>query len=230
VLGSRTLPFKMKLAAALVLSMLVAPLLPASEAVPDAAVGGRIAARELLIGLAIGFVLRIALSAADMAGQLIGLQSGVKLSVPYDPQGLGPHPGVGHAVGVFAVLVFLAANGHLVILTAVVDSFEALPVGASGMDASGWRALAGWAAIIFSAGLTIALPVIAALMIANVALGVAWRGSQRFELLAVGLPALLLVGLAALYVAVGYVVPALEDVFEHAPLAVRRVLRSFAGQ
>jgi len=200
--------------------------MPAAE--PASAAGVLIAIQQLLIGLAMGFTIRVALTAAEMAGQLSGLQMGLGFAVFFDPQSSAQTAVLGQFVGLFAILIFLSTNGHALVLTALAESFTALPISTAPVEPLGFRVLLDWAAVIFHTGLTVALPVIAALLIANIAVGIMTRAAPQLNLFAVGFPITLMTGFVALYLAVPYMGPALGQLFEQAVMAIGRVVEGFA--
>jgi flagellar biosynthetic protein FliR len=227
LLGNRSVPMTAKLGLALLIAVLVAPLLPpAPSADPASAAGVLIAAQQLLIGLAMGFSIRVALSAAQMAGQLAGLQMGLGFAQFFDPHSGAQSAVLDRFLGLFAVLIFFSIDGHHVVLGALVDSFRALPIVAAPVDALGLRVLVEWAGTIFTAGLLIALPVVATLLIANATLGIVMRAAPPLNLFTVGFPVTLIAGLLALYLVAPYLGPALADLFEQATLALGRVLEA----
>jgi flagellar biosynthetic protein FliR len=227
VLGNRSVPVPVKVGFALFVTLLLAPVLPPMPAAePASAAGVLIGVQQLLIGLAMGFTIRLALTAAEMAGQLSGLQMGLGFAVFFDPQSSAQTAVVGQFVGLFAILIFLSANGHALVLTALVESFAALPVTSAPLHPVGFRVLVDWGAVIFYTGLTIALPVIAALLIANIAVGIMTRAAPQLNLFAVGFPITLMTGFVALYLAVPYMGPALGQLFEQAVLAMGRVVEA----
>ena len=231
VLGNRAVPIAAKIGFALFVTLLLAPVLPPVPAVePASAAGVLIAVQQLVIGLAMGFALRIALTAAETAGQLAGLQMGLGFAVFFDPQSSGQTAVMGQFFGLFAILVFLSINGHAVVLGVLADSFRALPVAQAPLEELGWKRLVEWGGTIFSAGLLISLPVVAALLIANVAVGIMTRAAPQLNLFAVGFPITLVTGFIALYLAAPYVGPALAALFEQAIMAVGRVVDGLAGR
>ena len=94
--------------------------------------------------------------------------------------------------------------------------------------ALGWRLLVEWGGTIFSAGLIISLPVVAALLIANVAVGIMTRAAPQLNIFAVGFPVTLVTGFVAIYLAAPYIGPALVSLFEQAMLAIGRVVDGLA--
>lgn len=231
VLGNRSVPVSVKVGFAIFVTLVIAPVLPPMPAVdPASAAGVLVAIQQLLIGLAMGFAIRIALTAAEMAGQLAGLQMGLGFAVFFDPQSSAQTAVVGQFVGLFAILIFLSANGHALVLTALAESFTALPVSTAPLHPLGLRVLVEWGAVIFYAGLLIALPVIAALLVANIAVGIMTRAAPQLNLFAVGFPITLMTGFVALYLAVPYMAPALAQLFEQAAMTMGRVAEALGSR
>ncbi|MDP3715801.1 MAG: flagellar biosynthetic protein FliR, partial [Burkholderiales bacterium] len=112
--GNQRFPVRMRVGLALLITVVVAPTLPPlPDIAPDSPAGLGIFMQQLLIGLAMGFAVRMIFTAVEMAGELIGLQMGLGFAVFYDPQSSGQMPVVGQFLGLVATLTFLALNGHL---------------------------------------------------------------------------------------------------------------------
>jgi flagellar biosynthetic protein FliR len=116
-------------------------------------------------------------------------------------------------IGFLALLMFLGIDGHLMILSTLTQSFRALPIGMLPGSAT-WANLANAVAIVFSAGLLLALPIIVALLITNTALGVLGRVAPQLNLIVIGFPVTIALGFAALYVSLPYLIPPLMQLFE----------------
>jgi flagellar biosynthetic protein FliR len=229
ILGNSNVPSRVKVGLALLISILLAPVLPAMPRVdPASAAGLLVAAQQLLIGLAMGFTLRIALTAVETAGQLAGLQMGLGFAVFFDPQSSAQTAVVGQFLGLFAILIFLAIDGHLMVLTALVQSFSTLPIGMQPLQGGGFRLLIEWGGEIFRTGLVIALPIIAALLIANVAVGIMTRAAPQLNIFAVGFPVTLAVGFFALWLSIPFVAPSVQKLFEQALLVALQMVKQLA--
>jgi flagellar biosynthesis protein FliR len=214
--GNPRFPLRVRLGLALLITVVVAPTLPpVPQAAPDSLAGLGIFAQQLLIGLTMGFVVRLIFTAVEMAGELIGLQMGLGFAMFYDPQNAGQMPVIGQFLGVLATLIFLALNGHLLMLSALAESFRDLPVGM--LPGQGrWLDIAGWGAGIFSAALLLAMPVIAALLTVNLALAALTRASPQLNVFAIGFPITLAVGFAALLLTLPWLSPAIESLLREA--------------
>ncbi|MDP1671920.1 MAG: flagellar biosynthetic protein FliR, partial [Burkholderiales bacterium] len=150
-------------------------------------------------------------TAVEMAGELIGLQMGLGFAVFYDPLSSGQMPVVGQFLGLVATLTFLALNGHLMMIATLADSFREMPITATAVDPLAWRTIAGWGSRILYSALLLSLPVVAALLTTNIALGVLTRAAPQLNVFAVGFPITLTVGFGALLLLLPFFTP----VFEH---------------
>lgn len=227
IFGNPALPARIRLAAGLVVALALAPVLPPMPTVPAGSwLGFVILAQQFLIGLLLGFALRIAFAAVDVAGELIGMQMSLSFAVFYDPQNAGQTPVIAEFLGLLTMLVFLALNGHLLTLKVLAESFRLLPVSATPFSAGSFSALLAWSATLFSAGLLLALPLITAVLIANLAMGVLARVAPQLNIFAVGFPVTLTAGFAVLMFSLPYFGAALERLFDQAFRAMAQVLRA----
>jgi len=213
IIGNPSLPVQIKIGLAFLMTILVAPLLPPPPDIdPASAMGLLILAQQMLIGLAMGFAMQIVFHATEMAGEFIGLQMGLGFATLYDASIPGFIPVLGQFMGVVASLTFLAIDGHLLLLSSIVGSFDALPIAAHSAS-SGLRSLVEWAGVIFSYALTLSLPLMAALLITNLALGVLTRAAPQLNIFAVGFPVTILMGFLVLVLSLPYFAPVLEQLF-----------------
>jgi flagellar biosynthetic protein FliR len=194
--GARFVPARVRLVLAGAIALALAPLLPPLPAVsPFSGQGLVITVQQVLIGVAIGFVLQIVFDALAMGGQLLANTMGLSFAFNVDPlRGTGA-PVVGQFYTLIATLTFLALNGHLAIVQALVDGFVTLPVGIEGLGPEGYWQVVGWGTALFRGALMVALPGLTALLIVNLAFGVVSRAAPALNLFAIGFPATLLGGL-----------------------------------
>ena len=157
-------------------------------------------AAEALVGLALGFVLQIAFAAPLIASEVIGAPMGIGFASAIDPQNGRSTPALGNFLQILLTLLFLAADGHLVLVDLIVRSYELLPPGAAWLGADKLKNIALFGSYAFLAGLLLALPVGFLLVALNIAMGMLSRSAPSLNLFAVGLPASLAVGVVALAV------------------------------
>lgn len=157
-------------------------------------------ASEILVGLAIGFVLQIAFSAPLIASEVIGMSMGLGFANAVDPNSGVSTPALGQFLSLLLTLLFLAVDGHLVLVDLVVRSYTAMPPGA-------WLApdkllgIALFGGYAFMAGLLLALPVGFLLLCLNVIVGMLSRAAPALNLFAIGIPASLAMGVVAILLA-----------------------------
>lgn len=229
LLGHSAIPVRARLAFALLLAVLLASVLPPPPAVGLASPEGLLlAVREMLIGFALGFSMRLLLAAVEMAGSVAGLTMGLGFATFYDPQNSAQVPVLAQFIGLIAVLVFFAINGHLMVLAALVESFHVLPIAPQPLAAKGFQAIALGGGQIFVLGVLLSLPVLAALLIVNVALGVMSRAAPQLNLFAVGFPLTLIAGFAVLFLALPHFAPHFLRLYEEGLGTSMKILGAFA--
>jgi flagellar biosynthetic protein FliR len=210
VLGNPSVSVSLKIGLGILLTILLVPLLPSSPGIdPASATGLLILAQQVLIGLTMGFAMHVVFHAAEMAGEFIGLQMGLGFATLYDASVPGFIPILGQYLGVVVGLVFLAVDGHLLLITALVQSFEVLPFAPLSAP-SGLRAVVEWGGKIFSWSLMLSLPLLAALLITNLALGVLTRAAPQLNIFAIGFPLTILMGILVMVMSMPYFAPVFE--------------------
>lgn len=215
LLGHRTIPIRVRIGFAFLLAVVVAPTLPAPPPVELAsAMGFMVAVQQILIGIAIGFSMRILMGAVEMAGSIVGLSMGLGFATFFDPQNSAQVPVVAQFMGLIGILIFFAINGHLMVITALVESFRVLPISAAPLAAGGFHALALAGGQIFVIGVVMSLPVLTALLIVNVGMGVMSRAAPQLNLFAVGFPITLFAGFVVLLMALPYLAPHFVRMYE----------------
>lgn len=228
VFNSAGVPRRIRLVIGLMIGLALAPALPPMPPIPAGSwIGLAILAQQLIIGLLLGLTLRIAFFAVDITGSLIGLQMGLSFAIFYDPQNAAQTAVLSEFLLLVATLLFLAMNGHLLTLSVLAESFHLLPITASPTIAeTGLAAVLSWAAILFSMGLLLSLPVIAALLIANLAMGVLSRVAPQLNLFAIGFPVTIVCGFTVLMISLPYFGAAMERLFDHAFAAMRTIMQA----
>src|SRR5271165_5584233 len=128
-------PRLVKIVLTLALAFLLAPLVqvPANLSIFSAA-GLLSAAVEFLIGVSIGMVVQLTFEALVFAGQSVSLTMGLGFATLVDPQRGAQTPVLGQMFMIFGTLIYLAINGHLLLLGALAESFHTLPIGAAHVD------------------------------------------------------------------------------------------------
>lgn len=230
VFNNAALSTQIRLVIGLAIGFGMAPALPPMPPIsPGSWIGLAVLAQQILIGIIMGFTLRIIFSAVDMAGELIGLQMGLSFATFYDPQTSAQTPVISEFLGIIVLLMFLAMNGHLLSLSVLAESFRLLPVTATPFAGGGFATMLAWSGTLFSAGLMLALPLIAALLIANISLGVLARIAPALNIFAVGFPVTIVSGFTVLMLSLPYFGAALERLYDRGFDALAGVIRAGSG-
>ncbi|RJG15577.1 flagellar biosynthetic protein FliR [Massilia cavernae] len=225
--GNTSVPVRVKVALGVMLAAIVAPTIPAAPAAdPISWAGLLILVQELLIGLAMGFAMRIVFAAIEMAGEVSSMTMGLGFATFFDPLSQGRSSAVSQFLALTATMAFLAVNAHLVLLEALVESFYTLPISATPISAGAPYEMARWGAKIFSAGLQLSLPIVAALLITNIALGILTRAAPQLNLFGIGFPITLGVGLLVISLMMPYLAGPIQNLFNQGIEASRLIPRT----
>ncbi|MBI2779931.1 MAG: flagellar biosynthetic protein FliR [Gammaproteobacteria bacterium] len=212
VFGAQSVPVRIRVGFSVALTLVIAPVLPPVPVVdPLSSAGLMIVIQQVLIGLAMGFSLKLVFGAFVLAGQLIGQSMGLGFASMVDPLNGVQVPVVSQFYQVLVTLIFLALNGHLVLLEVLADSFRTLPVGPNGLAMSGVWDLVIWGGQMFSGAVLISLPAVTALLVANIAFGVMTRASPQLNIFAIGFPITLLLGIVVMLVTLPVISPQLNN-------------------
>ncbi|MEM8942593.1 MAG: flagellar biosynthetic protein FliR [Pseudomonadota bacterium] len=195
VFSSSSVTVRVRILLAVMIAALVTPLLPTAPSVdPLSSLGLILAAREAAIGLAMGFVMQLVFGAVVVAGHSIATSMGLGFAMSIDPQNGVQVPVVSQFNVVLATLLFLAIDGHLMLLAAVFESFTVLPVTSAMPPAGLFSAVVGLGTQLFATALLLGLPTMTAILMINVAFGVITRAAPQLNIFAVGFPVTIIAG------------------------------------
>ena len=223
--GGSSVPIQVRIIMAVLLGVSVA----SNVSVPtlqsfDAMTGVQVVLTELMIGIGSGLILTIWFSAALLAGEKIAASSGLGFAAQMDPDSGGQTPVVSKIFSLFLTVLFLSWNGHILVLQAILDTYQFMPVGnvpnlkaliTGGLSAAG---------SMFAAATIIMLPVTGFLVAINLAVGVISRSSPQMNLFAVGFPISMIVVFVLLYMWVDVLGYSLTDLSQSGVDSVRTVL------
>ena len=197
--GGTGLPARARLALVLTLTMLVFPNVSNIPAVEPFSVPSLVITfQQVGIGLAFGFILKLWLTLFTMAGQIMSMQMGLAMAVMNDPVNGSGTALLGKWLQTIAMLSFLAMDGHLVVFTVLLESFQTLPIG-MGFINDFWMDLVKLGSWLFASSLLVALPVIISMLLVNMAFGVMNRAAPQLNIIALGFPMTMMFGMATVY-------------------------------
>jgi len=205
--GTNTIPLQMKVLFGIVIASIVAPTLEAPPVTDPLSLSGMmILAQQLVIGLGMGFIMRIAFAGIEMAGEVAGLTMGLGFASFFDPQTEGRSSAITQFLVLIATLLFFAFDIHHALITALIDSFKTIPLSISVRDGFDIHKLVIWGEQIFISGMRISLPIVAALLVTNVSMGILTRAAPQLNLFGIGFPITIGVG----FLMLGMILPYLE--------------------
>ena len=217
IIGSAYVPVRVRGVLAVLLTVAV---LPQAGPAPDVDLLSPeffvIMVREIVIGFALGFILRLVVDTAVIAGQVLAISMGLHFATVVDPQ-QGGTPTLSQFYVIVASLLVVTSNAHIAMLEVVAQSFASLPIAGGGLSAGGALLVASLGGSMFAAGLQIALPAVSAILVVNVAFGVVSRAAPTLNLFAVGFPITIIIGFIVTLIAFRSILPvwlqSVEDSF-----------------
>jgi flagellar biosynthesis protein FliR len=204
IFGGRSVPAPVKIGLSLLISLILLPLAAARGTTLPEEMPAFLAfvARELLIGALIGFAVLLVFTALQAAGHIVGLQMGFSLANVVNPLTADHASLIDQFYALLAALVFFSLNGHHALILAIQQSFDLAPIGRSDLGLPPAGVLLGWGRDLFTIASRISLPVVAALLLTDVAMAVIARSVPQLNVFVVGMPAKVAVAFIMLVVTV----------------------------
>ena len=222
VIGARTVPARVRLILMLFTAIMIAPVLPPAPTVSFlSAQGFAMIIQEVLIGLALGFAMQVVLHVFILAGQFIAMKMGLGFAAMNDPSSGVSVTILSQFYLLLSTLLFLASNGHLVVLQLLIDSFTTFPIGGEGMNVGHFMTIVDMGSWLFSAALLITLPLFTSLMIVNMSFGVMSRSAPQMNVFTVGFPITLIFGFILMWFTLANFLPVYFQIMEEGIGVVR---------
>ncbi|MEI9611437.1 flagellar biosynthetic protein FliR [Atlantibacter hermannii] len=213
IFGERVISKRVKIGLAFMITWIVAPSIPASDVPIFSVAGFWVALQQILIGIALGFTMQFAFAAVRTAGEIIGLQMGLSFATFFDPGSKLNMPVLARFMDMLAMLLFLSLNGHLWMISMLVDTFYTLPINGDPLNSNAFFALAKSGGLIFLNGLMLALPLVTLLLTLNLALGLLNRMSPQLSVFVIGFPLTLSIGMVVIIALMPLIAPFCEHLF-----------------
>jgi flagellar biosynthetic protein FliR len=215
LLGSARVPMPGRIGLGVVLTLVLFP--PGAPAGAPVTFGPLEVAGELLVGLLAGFVVALGFAAVQFAASLVGIGSGLNVAATLDPNADLGTGALEQFFSALALVVFVQINGHHLFINGLNDLFQAVGVGTVPQVALTVDKLITITTALFAAAIKMVLPVVAALLLADLGLAILARVAPQLNLFTLGLPAKLAIGLAMLIVAMPWVLPRMAAIFRVIP-------------
>lgn len=204
-IGEQIVPARIRLAFALLMTLMLYPLLAGAMPALPGTVGSLAAAviKELLIGLMVGGILRMFLSSLAAAGEIVSLQTTLSFAQTAAPGQAQPSTSLSTFLGLMGVVLIMTTDLHHLFLGAVVNSYDLFPVSRAAPLADAATMAVQTVGRSFSLGLQLAAPVVVFSLIFNIAAGLIGRAMPQFQVFFVATPLMLLLGLSLFALSLG---------------------------
>jgi len=212
--SARTIPVRIRILLAVFISLLVAPNLQSPDVQLLSAAGFGLLLQQILIGVLLGLVLQAVFASVVIAGQTVATSMGLGFASAVDPQNGIQVTIVGQFYLILATLIFLALDGHLVMIGILAGSFQAAPLGSAILSVQLVWEVVVWCGGMFTSAVLVSLPVVVGVLMVNLALGIVTRAAPQLNIFAVGFPVTILAGFVLLLLALPSLQPLLLSLFE----------------
>ncbi len=204
LIGASFVPLRVRLLLAIVLTAVMTPMIAIPTTLDPLSVAGLVTMiQEIAIGVAMGFLVQLVFDAIALGGQVIGMSMGLGFAVFLDRTRGVSVPVLGQLFLMLGMLIFLAVNGHLSLISLLAHSFQAWPIADGGLSAPIVGEMLIWSGQLFVFALKIALPAITAILVVNLSFGIMSRAAPTLNLFAVGFPVAMLLGFVVIFLSMG---------------------------
>lgn len=213
VIGTRMVSVRIRVVLAMLISFVVLPLIPEVPAVDPLSVAGlTVSFHQVVIGLAMGFVLQMVLAALTIAGEAISMTMGLGFASMVDPANGVNVPVLSQFFLIMGTLMFLALGGHLMIIQLVVSSFQSLPVTGEGISRDSFWVIVSFGSKMFIGAVWVALPALISILVITLAMGVMTRAAPQLNIFSVGFPVTMLAGFIILMLVMPTILPRFQQI------------------
>jgi flagellar biosynthetic protein FliR len=202
VFGSNQVPVHVKVLLSITVAMMMFPTVKLQNAdllrISEDVI--LLTAREIVIGLTLGFVMKMFFFSISIGGEIMSVTTGLSAAQLFNPAMGGSSTVIEQLELVLATLFFLGINGHHLFISGLASSFEMLPVSDTGFN---FKAYAGFAMVAQTSllmGLKMAAPVMIASFLTNLTMGVLGRAVPQINVLVTSMPVTILIGIGVLFV------------------------------
>ena len=210
--GAKGVPTLWKAGLSIIISIVLAPVVPPAqyypESIPEIIIG---VTAEVIMGLIIAVTIKMFFTTVQMAGQFMSFQMGFAMARAMDPQTGSQSTVLTQFMYLFTILIFFSFDGHHLFLRALASSFQVVPPNTLSFDSSISTVLIKISGNMFLVGVKIAAPIMVALFLSNLCLGIIARTVPQVNILMVGFPINLGIGLILLSFVLINISPLLSD-------------------
>lgn len=188
--------------------------------------------KEAVIGLALGLIAFIVMSAIQIAGGLIDFQVGFSIASVFDPQTGIQNPITAQFLNAITILFLLSVNAHHLLLQGIINSFEIIPVNSTGIPIGHEEFVLEVVKIfisMFIIAFQMALPIVASLFLVDIALGILTRIVPQLNIFVVGLPLKVIIAFILLIIGLPTMMVLVQHLFELVVQSTNSLIQIIGG-
>ncbi|MGN7470218.1 flagellar biosynthetic protein FliR [Brevibacillus sp. SAFN-007a] len=228
----RGVPAQFKVGLAFIVALISFQALPVQEQIPLDLTFMLYVIKEALVGVILGYICELMFVAVQVAGGLMDMQMGLAMANVIDPKTGAYIPVTGNFKNILAILYFFSINGHHMLLRGIMSSYQAIPVdrmwAAFGSESAMMTAVKVFQNMFLSAFL-MAAPIVVALFLVDLSLGIIAKSVPQFNIFVVGLPIKLLASFLLLIVVMPAFLLTLNGLFDNMFRALAEMMKSLGG-
>lgn len=224
--SNRSVPPQIKIGFAAILSFLILPMPNAqlvnvpTEVLPFTLM----VAQEVLMGVVIGFVTNLVFVGIGIAASMIGLQSGFTAASLFNPFTNVSSSALDQFYSLIAIALFLAIDGHHMLIRALFRTFELVPIGTFAITSVTIERIMALTSQVFVIGITLALPIVGTMLLTDAGLGLIAKVVPQIQVFFVGLPLKVGLGFATLALTMNITLPVIRDHFADIAITMLNVI------
>ena len=224
--SNRAIPARVRATFALLITLVVLPFVPEVPAYHMFSVQTlMVVFQQILIGLAVGFMLRIVFEIVLLSGQIISYQTGLGFATLVNPLSNVTVPMISQVYLLSITLVFILLNGHLMLIEYVAKSFHTMPIGVNSFGVMQIGAVLDFTKVLFADATLIALPAIIAILIVNFTFGILTSTAPQLNIFNIGFPITLVMGLFIVYLSFSSVMGHAHELVNDGLLSIKSILQ-----
>jgi len=226
VFSVNSVPARLRVVLSLLITFVILPVLPQMPAIDlFSADGLMVTVQQLVLGVSTGFILQMVFSIMLLAGQSIAYSMGLGFASLVDPATGVQTPVIAQLFVIASSLLFLAVDGHLLLIEMLAQSFTTLPVAPVGLDKAQIWQIISWSSQIFAGGVLLALPIMATLLFVNISFGIASKAAPQLQLFGVGFPITILLGMVLIWIGLAGILEGFTEMLHEGFILISQLLR-----
>jgi len=187
-----------------------------------------LSAREVVLGLSLGFLTRLFFFSVGMMGELVSVSIGLGSAQIFNPLMGSNSNTVEQFYNTIATLIFFALNGHHLLINGIAQSYELIPLAQLKLNAGPFAEMATFAQEMMVMAIKMCAPVIGAVLITNIAMGILGRAIPQINVLVTSMPVTLMLGFSLMFICIPLLVIEMSSVLEVTQTKFMLVMKTLA--